>query len=102
MALSHDNNDYDCYIRRKGPTGWTRSRPHHREALLRFLDLSRSSENSEISISVSHVDGGDFVAWFRRVNPVICQFRDESGSIVDIMMSSSGTAAFANRIVDHC
>ena len=98
--MSHNsNNDYDCYIRRAGPVGWTRSSSHHREALLRFLDLPPTNE--DVRISVPHVSGGDFVAWFRRVNSIVYQYRDENGQIVDIMMSSSGQAAYANRIVDH-
>ena len=98
--MSHDsNNDYDCYIRRVGPVGWTIGSSHHKEALLRFLDHPRTNE--EVQISVPHGRGGNFVAWFRRANSAVCRYRDETGQRVDIMMSSSGHANYINRIIDH-
>ena len=98
--MSHDsNNDYSCFIRRAGPLGWTRSSPHHQVALLRFLDHPQT--NNEVQISVPHGSGGDFVAWFRRINSAVCQYRDETGQRVDIMMTSSGHAGYINRIIDH-
>jgi hypothetical protein len=93
------NNDYMCHIRRAGPQGWTRSRPHHQEALLRFLDMPPT--NDPVRIAVPHTDGGDFVAFFRRLNAAVCQYTDENGNVVDIMMSSPSHAAFINRVVDH-
>jgi hypothetical protein len=97
------NNDYDCFIRRQGPLGWTRGRPHHRRAMEAFLAMPESSVvlGEPVRITVPHVDGGDFVAFFQRVNAIVCEFRDTYGGTVDIMMSSSGQAAFANRIVDY-
>ena len=99
------NNDYSIFIRRRGPMGWQRGRRHHQEALLLFVEQEqeqqRQQREEEIQITVPHMDGGNFMAWFHRMNPVVCQYRDEYGAVVDIMMSSSGQAAFANRIVDH-
>jgi hypothetical protein len=97
------NNDYDCFLRRQGPQGWTRARAHHRHALELFLEmpLSRTIGGEPVRISVPHLDGGDFVAFFQRVNPVICQYRDLYGGVVDIMMSSGAHAAYVNRVIDH-
>lgn len=98
MALD-SNNDNSCYIRRSGPVGWTTSRPHHREALLRFLGMP--SPNEPVRISVPHTDGGEFVASFRKRNSVVYQYTDEYGETVDIMLSTSSYAKYVNRIVDH-
>lgn len=96
------NNDYHCYLRRAGEP-WTRSRTHHRLAMEQFLEREREGGRGAVHrIVVPHSMGGDFVGWFRRVNPVVCQYSDEYGRQVDIMMCASGQAAFANRIVDHC
>jgi hypothetical protein len=92
------NNDFGCYIRRSGPQGWVRSRDHHRAAFEVFLQ--NENENG-VRVSVPHMDGGMFVATFRRVNDEVCQYEDEYGARVDIMMCSSGHAAFINRVIDH-
>lgn len=103
--LEQSNNDYSVYIRRSGPMGWTRGRPHHQQALLLFQEQEEQQERGnhaeEREIRVPHTDGGDFVAWFHRVNQVVYQYRDENGAVVDIMMSSSGHAAYVNRLIDH-
>lgn len=97
------NNDYDCFIRRHGQT-WTRGRAHHRRALEAFLSSQEGQPQPEAEgpghrISVPHTDGGDFVAFFRRVNSALYQYTDEYGQIVQIMMSTGSHAAFINRIV---
>ena len=61
---------------------------------------SRVAGGEPVRVSVPHVDGGDFVAFFRRVNAIVCQYHDAYGQDVDIMMSAGAYAAFANRIVD--
>ena len=99
------NNDYDCFIRRSGQP-WTRARAHHRQALEAFLSSQEEQPSQEGQpghrISVPHTDGGEFVAFFRRVNSVVYQYRDEYEQTVEIMMSSgSSYAAFINRVVDY-
>ena len=66
---------------------------------LRFLDMPPT--NDAVRIAVPHTDGGEFVAFFRRLNAAVCQYTDENGNVVDIMMSSPSHAAFINRVVDH-
>lgn len=100
---NNQNNDYACFIRRRGPQGWTRGRAHHQAALEAFLELPSAQQigAEPVRISVPHEEGGTFVAWFQKLNPAIYQYRDESNHLVDIMMSSSSYAAFINRMVDH-
>lgn len=96
------NNDYQCYIRRHGHP-WTLAQPHHRVAMERFLEEEKqaSTESNGIyRIIVPHTDGGEFIGWFRRLNPIVCQYMDEYGHQVSIMMSSSSQASFAHRIVE--
>lgn len=93
------NNDYGCYIRRQGQP-WNRGRTHHRAALERFLEEEASEPGRVYRIAVPHADGGDFVGWFRRLNQAVCQYQDEYGQTVGIMMSSSGQVGFINRVVD--
>lgn len=93
------NNDYDCYIRRQGQP-WNRARSHHRTAMERFLEEEANEPGRVYRIVVAHSDGGEFIAWFRRLNPIVCQYTDEYGQVVGIMMSSSGQVGFANRIVE--
>lgn len=93
------NNDYHCYIRRQGQP-WNRARPHHQAAMERFLEEEGNEPNRVYRIVVPHSDGGEFIAWFRRLNPIVCQYTDEYGRAVAIMMSSSGHAGYANRIVE--
>ena len=90
----------ECFIRRPGPQGWTRGRAHHRQALEAFLAMYQEGDEP-VRISVPHLDGGDFVAFFRRVNPQVCQYRDMYNQTVDIMMSTPSYAAFINRVIDH-
>lgn len=99
----NQNNDYSCHIRRRGPQGWARGRAYHQAALVAFLEHPSAEQlNAEpVRISVPHLDGGEFVAWFRKLNASIYQYRDESNQLVDIMMTSSSHAAFINRIIDH-
>lgn len=93
------NNDYGCYIRRQGQP-WMEGRSHHRAALERFLEEEANGQGRVYRIAVPHTDGGEFIGWFRRLNQVVCQYTDEYGQQVGIMMSSSGHAGFASRIVE--
>ena len=97
------NNDYGCFIRRQGPQGWTRGRGHHQAALEAFLaqPSSQQIDANPVRISVPHLDGGSFVAWFQKLNAAVYQYRDEYGQVVDIMMSSGSHVAFINRVVNH-
>lgn len=97
------NNDYGCFIRRRGPQGWTRGRAHHQAALEAFMEDPSSQQigANPVRICVPHLDGGEFVAWFHKVNASVYQYRDEYDQVVDIMMSSGPYAAYINRIVDH-
>jgi hypothetical protein len=61
----------------------------------------RQEGEESVRISVPHLDGGDFVAFFRRVNPEVCQYHDMNNQTVDIMLSTPSYAAFVNRVVDH-
>lgn len=96
----NQNNDYDCYLRRVGQP-WTRGRAHHRLAMEQFLERERAQRGEVHRIAVPHPAGGDFIGWFRRINAIVCQYTDEYGQRVDVMMCASSTAAYANRIVDH-
>lgn len=97
------NNDYSFYIRRSGLNGWSPACSHHKTALLSFLEHPSSQTiNAEaICISVPHIDGGVFVAWFQKKNKSIYQYRDEYDNIVDIMMACSSNASHINSIVNH-
>ena len=96
-----ENNDYACFIRRQGQP-WTRGRAHHRLALETFLDeYIAGQEEEELQIVVPHTDGGDFVAWFRRLNSSVSQYRDEYGQTVYIMMSHGAEVGFINRVIDY-
>ncbi len=101
-------NDRVCYIRRANGNGWVRSRNHHQEALMSFLNTPYNlNDPSPIEVSVPHGDGGNFVARFTRVNDdgnqetqnTLCYYVDEYGQRVDIMMCTSAYAAFINRII---
>jgi len=107
------NNDYGCYIRRQGQP-WNQARSHHRVALELFLEEEAQAQTQAQAqrqahvqrearvyrIVVPHEDGGEFIGWFRRLNQAVCQYRDEYGQVVGIMMSSSGQVGFINRVVD--
>ena len=94
-----DSNEIACYIRRPGPDGWVRGRSHHKDAYDAFMNHSPQTE--PIRISVPHLDGGYFVAYFSRVNDRVSQYVDEYNRRVDIMMSTPGEVGFINRIIDH-
>lgn len=93
------NNMIFCYIRRPGPDGWVQGRTHHKDAFDAFMALP--TQNDPIRISVPHLDGGNFVAHFSRVNEHYSEYVDEYGRRVEIMMSTPGYAAYINRIIDH-
>jgi hypothetical protein len=104
--MSSQLNDYVneqqtmfCHIRRPGPQGWVRGRPHHQDALQAFL--ASPQNNNPIRIEVPHMDGGNFIAYFRRIDNELFQYTDEYNNRVDIMMCTPGRAGFINRIIDH-
>jgi len=85
-----------CYIRYPGKP-WERGKTHH----LRALDMYRSlKDESIISISVPHLQGGLFVAHFSTINDSVFHYRDEYNNEVDIMMCTPEKAAYINRIMD--
>ena len=104
-------NDRFCYIRRGDGNGWVRSRPHHQEALLYFLNSYNVNNPSPTQVSVPHPDGGNFVARFTRVNvdnnnqnedsKTLCYYVDEYEQQVDIMFCQPEYAAYINRIIDY-
>lgn len=89
-----------CFIRRADPNGWVQGLPHHRLALCHFLQMNPSQQEI-LRISVPHTQGGQFVAHFRRIDDTLCEYMDEYGRKVDIMMTTPEHAAFINRIIDH-
>ena len=95
----NEQNTLMCYIRRSGPQGWVRGRTHHQNALQAFL--ASPLNNNPIRIEVPHLDGGMFVAHFRRVNEEYSEYVDEYGNRVDITMMTPGRAGFINRVIDH-
>lgn len=99
MNFQNEQNMMMCYIRRANPQGWVRGRAHHQAALQAFL--ASPQNNNPIRIEVPHLDGGNFVANFRRVNEEFSEYIDENGNCVEIMMCTPGRAAYINRIVDH-
>ncbi len=88
-----------CYIRRDDHQGWVRGREHHKEAYDAFMN--HDTQNDSIRISVPHMDGGDFVAHFSRVDNNFIQYIDEYGRRVEMMMCQPSYAAYINRIVDY-
>ena len=94
-----------CFIRRSDGRGWVRSRKHHYNALVSFL-------NNKISrVTVPHEDGGNFVGEFtcaqydehteKYTQNTLCSYIDEYGNSVDIMICEPSYAAYINRIVDY-
>ena len=78
----------DCYIRPIGHL-WTRGQPYHRVALERFLEEEARQSGVVYRISVPRTEGGHFVGWFRRINRIVCQYRNEQGCPIDIMIPVS-------------
>lgn len=99
MAYPLDDSKI-CYIRQTGPDGFTPGLPHHHEALTHFLSKNPSIKDT-LDISIPHTQGGHFVAQFCRINDVLCQYINEYGHKVDIMMTTPSHARFINRIIDH-
>lgn len=87
-----------CYIRRAGKQ-WELAKSHHERALEAYLSLD-GEPGSDECIRVPHVSGGDFVGYFSRVNEHMSRYRDESGNLVDIMMSTPSLVSHINRVVD--
>ena len=87
-----------CYIRRAGKP-WESARTHHQLALESYLSLEGEPGSNEC-IRVPHVAGGDFIAYFSKVNEHMYRYRDEYGNLVDIMMATPSFVSYINRIVD--
>ena len=99
MNYMNEMNMMMCHIRRPDRQGWVRGRAHHQTAFQAFL--ASPQNNNPIRIEVPHMDGGNFVAYFRRINNELFQYTDEYNNYVDIMMCTPGHAGFINRIIDH-
>jgi chloramphenicol O-acetyltransferase len=100
-------NNRVCFICRNDGNGWVRSRSHHQDALYSFLNTPYNlNDPSPIEVSVPHSDGGNFSACFTRVNQsfdetenTLCNYVDEYGQRVGIMMCKPSYAAYINRVV---
>ena len=90
--------DKICYIRRSGKP-WELGKSHHQRALESYLSLE-GEPGIEEYICVPHVSGGDFIAYFSRVNEYMSRYRDEYGCFVDIMMATPSLVSHINRITD--
>jgi hypothetical protein len=88
-----------CYIRYPGKP-WKRGAFHHDHALLSYC-LMKDKPARDVRISVPHIAGGWFVAYFSKVNDVVYQYRDETGTEVEIMMARPEKVAFINRVIDY-
>ena len=90
--------DKFCYIRRTGKA-WELGKSHHQLALESYLSLE-GEPGSDECIHVPHASGGDFIAYFSRVNEHMSRYRDEYGCFVDIMMATPSLVSHINRITD--
>lgn len=88
-----------CYIRRTGKQ-WEPAKTHHQRALESYLSLEGEPGMEEEYICVPHAAGGDFIAYFSRVNEHMSRYRDEYGCLVDIMMATPSLVSHINRITD--
>ena len=86
MNFQNEQNMMMCYIRRADPQGWVRGRAHHQAALQAFL--ASPQNNNPIRIEVPHLDGGNFVANFRRVNEEFSEYIDENYKYVDSLLDT--------------
>lgn len=96
--MNNNENEVYCYIRRQG-AGWTRGREHHKNAYDAFMN--HVPQNDPVRVSVPHMDGGDFIASFSRVNNDMVQYIDEYNNRVEMMMCPSSYAAHINRVIDY-
>jgi hypothetical protein len=99
--MNNNLNDYSIHIRRQGQ-GWTRGAAYHQTALELFLSTYNLNNPSPSSIEFPHPYGGNFVGLFRKISDdnSHCEYINESGQIVEVMMCSPAYAAYINRIVD--
>ena len=84
-----------CYIRRAGKP-WELGKSHHQLA----HESYEGEPGSDECIRVPHASGGDFIAYFSRVNDHMARYRDEYGCFVDIMMATPSLVSHINRITD--
>ena len=94
-----------CYIRRAN-SPWVEGKSHHRAALQMYMtyyvdNAEAGAIPEEAAIRVAHAQGGTFIATFSYVNESVCQYVDEYGNTVYIMMQDPALAAQINRIVDQ-
>jgi len=96
------NNDFFIYIRRPGQ-GWSRGRNYHQTALNHFWEMYNVNNPNPIRVEFPHPDGGNFVGIFRRIsdNNSHCEYINEAGQRVELMMCRPEFAAYINRVVDH-
>lgn len=94
-----------CYIRREDGNGWIRGKEHHQKALLSFINTPYYPSNHSIYISVPHIQGGNFVAYFNRIQDIdddnhnhLSAYIDEYGNNVQIMFSKPEYANYINRL----
>jgi hypothetical protein len=109
-----------CFIRRQDRKGWVPSRLHHHQALISFMNTPYNmNDRSSIEITVPHVDGGDFTAYFnhysyyknnennennenqKHTNNTFCYYDDKYGNRVEIMICKPEHAAYINRLIDY-
>ena len=88
--------DKFCYIRRTGKA-WELGKSHHQRALESYEGEPGMEEEY---ICVPHASGGDFIAYFSRVNEHRSRYRYEYGNLVDIMMATPSLVSHINRITD--
>ena len=95
-------NDYTIFIRRQGQ-GWTRGSGYHQTALELFLSTYNLNNPVPARVEFPHPYGGNFVGFFRKISDEnsLCEYTNESGQNVQVMMCSPAYAAYINRIVDY-
>lgn len=89
----------ECFIRRDGDF-WKRGSTHHLAALTAYRNREGEPGNV-VRISVPHLRGGDFIAYFSPINEEMCCYRDEYGNEVEIIMMEPARAAHINRVMDY-
>ena len=95
-----DQQEKKVYIRRQGEP-WTEGLVHHENAYNEFYALPKQQrESGNIKISVDHLSGGKFVAFFTEQNDTLASYVDEYNRHVQIILTTPEYAAYINRVVD--
>ena len=98
-----DQQEKKIYIRRQSQP-WTQGQIHHENAYKEFIALPKQQrEAGNVRISVDHLYGGKFVAFFTETenNDSYATYVDEYNRRVEIMMAIPAYAAYINLIVDY-